>query len=86
MVPQIDELGAYQTRHRRREFIRAHHPDRGGDMDLFVAGLRAFDTGPDHVPGPLPRVVIVRRRPWLVSLAMAAVGRLRSGPRPARVR
>ena len=29
---------------RRREFVRRHHPDRGGDPAVFVAGLRELDT------------------------------------------
>ena len=36
--------------------------------------------------GPLPEVVVVRRRPWLVRKATAVVRRLRYGPRPPRVR
>lgn len=27
-----------------RAFVRAHHPDRGGDPDVFVAGLARFGT------------------------------------------
>jgi hypothetical protein len=50
-----------------------------------MAGLRAFDTGPDD-PGPLPAVVAVRRRPWLTRQVAAAARRLRYGPRPPRVR
>ena len=34
------EAGATEAGRRRREFIRAHHPDRGGDADTFMAGLR----------------------------------------------
>ena len=29
---------------RRRQFVQEHHPDRGGDPEEFIAGLRAFDT------------------------------------------
>ncbi|MGI8647666.1 MAG: hypothetical protein DLM55_04260 [Acidimicrobiales bacterium] len=25
-----------------REFVRAHHPDRGGDPEVFIAGLARF--------------------------------------------
>lgn len=38
---------------KRRRFIRANHPDHGGDPDLFVAGLRRFDEGTDS-PAPPP--------------------------------
>ncbi|MGI9009426.1 MAG: hypothetical protein ACR2FU_25090 [Streptosporangiaceae bacterium] len=67
---------------RRREFIRAHHPDLGGDPDAFITGLRSFSTE----PGPLPKVIVVRRRSWLARLARAAAQRaLRRRPAP-RVR
>jgi len=80
----VNETQACQIR-RRRDFIRAHHPDRGGAPEVFMAGLRVFDTGPDD-PGPLPAVVAVRRRPWLTRQVAAAARRLRYGPRPPRVR
>jgi hypothetical protein len=83
----MDDTHAHDIRRRRRDFIRAHHPDRGGGTDAFVAGLRAFvDAGGEQSPGPLPRVVIVRQRAWLLRLAMAAVRRLRHDARPPRVR
>lgn len=71
---------------RRRAFIREHHPDRGGDPGGFIAGLRALDSEREQGNGPLPEVVVVRRRPWLVRKAAAVVRRLRYGPRPSRVR
>jgi hypothetical protein len=33
-----------ETVRRRRQFIREHHPDRGGDAGAFIAGMRAFDN------------------------------------------
>jgi hypothetical protein len=27
-----------------REFVRTHHPDRGGDPEEFIAGLHRFHT------------------------------------------
>ncbi len=81
----IAEDWAEETRRRRKEFIRAHHPDRGGDIDTFIAGLRVLDAGQAPAESP-PRVVIVRRRPWLNRLATAGVRRLRHGRKPARVR
>jgi hypothetical protein len=77
---------------RRREFIRAHHPDRGGDAEAFIAGLRGFDDGhgdgtrQQAGPDPPPRVTIVPRQPWPARLVRAAAQRLRDGKPPARVR
>jgi hypothetical protein len=70
----------------RRAFIREHHPDRGGDPDAFIAGLRALDAEREQASGPLPEITVVRRRPWLVREAIAVARRLRHGPRPPRVR
>ena len=64
-----------ETEHRRREFIRLHHPDRGGDPGAFIAGMRLFDAGwRSPSSEPRPRVVIAKHRSWLDRLA-AAVGR-----------
>jgi hypothetical protein len=72
---------------RRREFIRAHHPDRGGDTESFIAGLRGFDDEPDPAASdPLPRVTIIPRQPWPTRLVTRAVQRLRTGKPPSRVR
>ena len=72
---------------RRREFIRVNHPDRGGDPDAFIAGMRSFDAeaGPLGTE-PLPRVVVVSHRSWLTRLAIAVAQRLRHGKRAPRVR
>jgi hypothetical protein len=70
---------------RRREFIRAHHPDRGGDPELFAAGLRSFDADRE-LDWPLPRVVVVAHRAWLVRVANAVVKRLRPDSEAPRVR
>jgi hypothetical protein len=72
---------------RRREFIRAHHPDRGGDPEVFAAGLRSFDADREaDWPQSLPRVVIVPHRTWLAALADAVIKRLRPGSKAPRVR
>lgn len=34
-----------------REFVRTHHPDRGGDPDVFVTGMARF-AAERPVPGP----------------------------------
>jgi hypothetical protein len=71
---------------RRLAFIREHHPDRGGDPSAFIAGLRALESELEQASGPVPGVIVVRRKPWLVRKATAAVRRLRDGPSPSRVR
>lgn len=72
---------------RRREFIRAHHPDRGGDPEAFVTGLRSFDADREaDWPLPLPRVVVVPHRAWLARVADAVIKRLRPGSKVPRVR
>ena len=79
------EDGAEEAGRRRREFIRAHHPDRGGDAESFIAGLRAIEA--EQAPeGPPPRVVVVPHQPWPIRLAAAAVLRLRHDSKPPRVR
>lgn len=85
-APMSETPAGEARRRRRRDFIRAHHPDRGGDPESFIAGLRAFGAGLEQDPGPLPRVVIVRRRAWLIRLVAALEGRFRNGSRPPRVR
>ena len=50
-------------RRRRREFIRSHHPDAGGDPEAFRRGLRAW--GHPTTGTPSIRVVAVRsQQPW----------------------
>lgn len=85
-IPHMNGTQAREIQRRRRDFIRAHHPDQGGDTDLFVVGLRAFDTGSEQDLGQLPKVVIIKRRAWLIRLAIPAARRIRYGPRPSRVR
>jgi hypothetical protein len=48
--------------------------------------LRSLRAEQDLDTGPLPRVVVVRRRPWPARLVAAASQRLRHGSRPQRVR
>ncbi|RZS43638.1 hypothetical protein EV193_102619 [Herbihabitans rhizosphaerae] len=42
-----------------RAFVKAHHPDRGGDPDAFVAGIQELKASPP--PTTDPPVVVVRR-------------------------
>jgi hypothetical protein len=85
-MTRMDETWTRGVPRDRRDFIREHHPDRGGDPDVFIAGLKAFGPGHDPDAGPLPRVTGVRRRPWPVRLAAAAAQRVRYGTQPPRVR
>jgi hypothetical protein len=65
--------GEQSRRSVRREFIRAHHPDRGGDPVAFVAGLAELDQ---FAAGSRPaRVVVVAHTPLLVSLLTALMHR-----------
>jgi hypothetical protein len=74
-----------ESERRRRQFIRAHHPDRGGDAATFIAGMRAFDTQ-QALSEPPSRVVVVRRPNWRARMVIAAVRRLGHGRKPPRVR
>lgn len=74
-----------EAKRRRRDFIRANHPDRGGDVGLFLAGLRMFDEQLDSSEPP-PRVVVVAHQSWAAHLITAIARRLRPGKAPPRVR
>ena len=37
-----------------RAFVKANHPDRGGDPDAFAAGLARFGRGPAGRPALAP--------------------------------
>jgi hypothetical protein len=80
-------IGVKEAERRRREFIRVHHPDRGGDPAVFIAGLRLLDEEfGSPGPEPRPRVVVAARRAWLVRLVIGAARRLRAEKDPPRVR
>jgi hypothetical protein len=81
----MEEDQVHQARRRRRDFIRTHHPDRGGDPDAFIAGIRSFSAVHDTSAEPLPPVFIVRRRAWLTQLVIASFQRLGYGRKPPRV-
>jgi hypothetical protein len=72
---------------RRREFVRTHHPDRGGDPDVFIAGLRRLKAESEQLGlESLPRVVVVAHRPWFIRLTTALARRVHPGERIPRVR
>lgn len=59
----MPDRDAAARRAARRAFIRAHHPDVGGDPEEFAAGLAELDrrpAGPDRFDAPV--VVVVRPR------------------------
>ncbi|MER7078402.1 hypothetical protein SAMN02982929_04815 [Saccharopolyspora kobensis] len=47
-----------ETRRAIRAFVRAHHPDVGGDPEAFAAGLAELRAGRDRCDAP---VVVVHR-------------------------
>ena len=71
-------------RAQRREFIRTHHPDRGGDSESFIAGLAEFDTVP-LAGNPPPRVFVVAKRGLPTLVAGWLTRPLRKRRRPPRV-
>lgn len=68
----------------RREFIRTHHPDHGGDPADFIAGLAALDQVP--VPVPPARVVVVADTSWPMRLLAALLRRIGWRRPPPRVK
>jgi len=65
-------------RAQRREFIRSHHPDRGGDPAEFLAGLRRFDPPPsESTDVSEPKVVVIANERWPLSAVSATLRRIR---------
>ena len=67
-VPRVPPADGSDEEHRRRrrELIRANHPDRGGDPAVFIEVLQSLDE--DSVSGWPPTEVrfAKRRRRWRV--------------------
>ncbi len=59
-MPEAGDLGA-EERRRLRAFSPAHHPDRGGDPDTFIAGLAALRSGRPADADAVPTVYRRRR-------------------------
>ena len=79
-----DRVG--EAERRRRQFIWAHHPDRGGDPAVFIAGLRLLDEEAGSPgPEPRPRVIVVAHRSWLVRLMIVMARRRHAEKSPSRV-
>jgi hypothetical protein len=58
-----------------RAFVRENHPDRGGDPEVFVAGLARFQEA--EPPADDPRfdapVEVVRTMPFPVRVGVALI-------------
>ena len=67
-----------------RAFVRAHHPDRGGDPETFRAGLAAFRR--TSGPAQDPALVFHRKRRGLAVLTGWWQDRTARRTRPPRVR
>ena len=50
-----------EERRRRRAFVLAHHPDRGGDAETFVTGLAALQRQTGGAGDEVPTVYRRRR-------------------------
>lgn len=76
------------TRRAFRAFVRAQHPDRGGDPAVFAAGVAAYRRyqRPAGRAGPaVGHVVFYRRRRGLAVLAGYWLDRRARRRRPPRV-
>jgi hypothetical protein len=71
-----------EHRRRRRELIRANHPDRGGDPAVFIKMLQSLDEDSVSVQPPTEVRFAKRRRGWRVR----GLPRPFRRPRPKRVR
>lgn len=88
-------MDAAEHRAARRAFIRANHPDAGGDPSRFAAGLRDWDdaraTPPDGRFASPAIVHVFTRRAWplrllgVVTTVVTSRVRGHGDPRSARV-
>ncbi|WP_232662026.1 hypothetical protein [Pseudonocardia sp. TRM90224] len=65
-----------------RAFIRANHPDRGGDPEVFVEGMARFTRSPSSQPDPDDArydapIEIVKPLPVPVRVAVALIRTVR---------
>ncbi|WP_181779665.1 hypothetical protein [Pseudonocardia pini] len=65
-----------------RAFVREHHPDRGGDPEVFAAGMARFREPPADPRFDAP-VVFVPTPPLPVRIVVAAI---RTARRRSRTR
>ncbi|SDN79447.1 hypothetical protein SAMN05660199_00697 [Klenkia soli] len=59
-TPGPDPAALRSRRAAERAFVRAHHPDVGGDPVAFAAGLAALRAG--RTPASAPPVTVVATR------------------------
>jgi hypothetical protein len=87
MTRPTDLDSAAAQRRVRRDFIRTHHPDAGGNHDNFIRGLADFDAAQRRSPGMRNTPVTVIARPtWPVSVTTVVLRRLRRRYQAPRVR
>jgi hypothetical protein len=87
MTEPADSDARSTQRRARRDFIRAHHPDAGGNPDDFIAGLADLDAGRRVAPAARATpVTVVARSAWPVSLTTVMLRRIRRRYQPPRVR
>jgi hypothetical protein len=77
-----------ELRREWRRFVRDHHPDRGGDPEVFAAGVRAYREGrhPLRAAMEAEQVIVMHRSPRGVGhVTRWARRRWQSWTRPPRV-
>lgn len=79
-----DRTPELAARSRLRAFVRAHHPDRGGDPAAFIEGLRALRA--QLHASAAPPVSVHHRRDGPGVFVDWLVARWRARRRPPRVR
>jgi hypothetical protein len=60
-----------------RAFVREHHPDRGGDPEVFAAGLARFREPEPVDPRYDAPVVVLADQPLPVRFVVAAIRTIR---------
>jgi len=73
-----------EERRRRRQLLKANHPDLGGDPEQFIQALTSFEEGgrrPRAMPTPAGGEVRFARRPRGLGRVTAWYRRRRSPPR-----
>ncbi|MDP8975028.1 MAG: J domain-containing protein [Actinomycetota bacterium] len=77
---------SHEVRSAFRRFARLHHPDRGGDLETFQAGLEAYERLLGlRAPSSGAEVVFHRRRRGIGVLAAGWKARRYRRRRAARV-
>jgi hypothetical protein len=74
--------GERGQRQARRDFIRAHHPDAGGDPAAFIAGLAALSA----LGSASARVIGVPNARWPARMKKALQRRMGWRQPPPRVK